>query len=155
MTIRTGVKEDLPQVLQLIKELAAYEKEPDAVDTTVEQLEQDGFGPDSVFSFLVADTGDKVVGMALYYWSYSTWKGKCMYLEDLVVTKAYRQQGVGRQLFGQLIRIARENDAHRLSWQVLDWNESAIKFYETLNARFDADWINCKLTREQICEVDG
>lgn len=148
--IRKGTKEDLPQVLELIRELAEYERAPQEVDNSVERMEADGFGPDKVFDFLVADEEGKIRGIALYYWSYSTWKGKCMYLEDLVVTESYRRYGIGQLLFNELIQIAKEKDARRLSWQVLEWNEPAIRFYKKIGADLDPEWINGRLTYEQL-----
>ncbi len=153
MKIRTGIKEDLPRVLDLIKELAAYERAAGEVDNTIERMEKDGFGPDKVFDFLVAEDNNKIVGLALYYWSYSTWKGKCIYLEDLVVTLDYRRKGIGRMLFEQLIQVAKAKDARRLSWQVLEWNEPAIEFYKSTGALLDPEWINAKLTYEQLKEM--
>lgn len=152
MKIRTGTKEDLPQVLALIQELAEYEKAPQEVDNTIERMEADGFGPEKVFDFIVAEENDRIIGLALYYWSYSTWKGKCIYLEDLVVTLDHRRRGIGQLLFKELIRIAREKDARRLSWQVLDWNEPAIEFYKSIGAQLDPEWINGRLTYEQLKE---
>ncbi|AHM61670.1 N-acetyltransferase GCN5 [Flammeovirgaceae bacterium 311] len=154
ITIRTGTREDLPQVLGLIKELAEYERAPQEVDNTVERMEQDGFGPEKVFDFLVAEKEGRIVGLALYYWSYSTWKGKCMYLEDLVVTESQRRFGVGRLLFRELIKIAREKDVRRLSWQVLEWNEPAIQFYKGIGAQLDPEWINGRLTYEQLKHIE-
>ena len=150
MQIRKGTKEDLAQVLDLVKELAEYEKAPQEVDNTLERMEQDGFGPEKVFEFMVAEEEGKIIALALYFWSYSTWKGKCMYLEDLVVTLQHRRRGLGGLLFKELIRIAKEKDARRLSWQVLDWNEPAIEFYKSIGAELDGGWINGKLTYEQL-----
>ena len=153
ITIRTGTREDLPQVLALIKELAEYERAPQEVDNTVERMEQDGFGPEKVFDFLVAEMEGRIVGLGLYYWSYSTWKGKCMYLEDLVVTESHRRYGIGRLLFKELIQIAKEKDVRRLSWQVLEWNEPAIQFYKGIGAQLDPEWINGRLTYEQLKSI--
>jgi GNAT superfamily N-acetyltransferase len=150
MQIRTGTKEDLPQVLNLIKELAEYEKAPQEVDNSVERMEQDGFGPEKVFDFIVAEENGKIIALALYFWSYSTWKGKCIYLEDLVVTLDHRRRGIGQLLFKELIQIAKEKDARRLSWQVLDWNEPAIEFYKSIGAELDPEWINGRFTHEQL-----
>jgi GNAT superfamily N-acetyltransferase len=86
----------------------------------------------------------------LYYIKYSTWKGKCIFLEDIIVTEAHRKAGIGKKLFDEVVKVAKEMKAPRMEWQVLEWNEPAIKFYEKLNARFDNEWINCKLTGEQI-----
>lgn len=150
MQIRTGTKEDLPQVLALIKELAEYEKAPQEVDNTIERMEEDGFGPEKVFDFLVAEENGEIHGLALYYYSYSTWKGKCIYLEDLVVTNPQRRRGTGKLLFNRLIEIAREKDVRRLSWQVLEWNTPAIDFYKSIGAQLDPEWINGRLTYEQL-----
>lgn len=152
MEIRIGTKEDLPQVLALIKELAEYEKAPQEVDNTLERMEQDGFGPEKVFDFIVAEEDGKILALALYYWSYSTWKGRCMYLEDLVVTLEHRRRGIGQLLFAELIQIAKQKDARRLSWQVLDWNQPAIDFYNYLGAELDPSWINGRFTYEQLKE---
>ena len=150
VSIRQGTREDLPQVLDLIKELAEYERAPQEVDNTVERMEEDGFGPNKVFDFIVAEANGKIVGIALYFWSYSTWKGKCMYLEDFVVREEYRRTGLGKQIFEELIKIAKVNDARRLSWQVLDWNEPAINFYKKIGANLDPEWLNGRLTYEQL-----
>lgn len=150
MEIRTGTKEDLPQVLALIQELAEYEKAPQEVDNTLDRMEQDGFGPEKVFDFIVAEEEGKIIALALYYWSYSTWKGRCMYLEDLVVTLQHRRRGIGQLLFAELIQIAKQKDARRLSWQVLDWNQPAIDFYKYLGAELDPEWINGRFTYEQL-----
>ncbi len=150
--IRKGKIEDLEQVLELIRELAVYEKAPNEVENTVERMKVDGFGDHPVFEFFVAETpGHKIIGLALYFYSYSTWKGKCVYLEDLVVTESYRRKGVGQLLMDKVINHARAVDARRVAWQVLDWNEPAIKFYRNvLNANLDGEWVNVKLTQEQI-----
>ena len=150
MHIRPGTKKDLPQVLDLIKELAEYERAPQEVDNTIERMEQDGFGPEKVFDFLVVEENEKILGLALYYYSYSTWKGKCIYLEDLVVTQSQRRRGVGRLLFRELMEIAKKKEARRLSWQVLEWNTPAINFYKSIGATLDPEWINGRLTYEQL-----
>jgi GNAT superfamily N-acetyltransferase len=150
ISIRKGVKADLPQVLQLIKELAIYEKAEKEVIVTVNDLEKDGFGPHPLFYFFVAETDHKIVGIALYYIKYSTWKGKCVFLEDLIVTESYRKFGLGKKLFNEVVKVSKELHAERMEWQVLDWNEPAINFYKTYNANFDSEWINCKLIGEQI-----
>lgn len=150
ITIRKGTKKDLPQVLDLIRELAAYEKAPLEVTVTIEEMERDGFGEHPVFGFFVAEDAGKILGISLYYIKYSTWKGKCIFLEDIIVTEQYRKHGIGKQLFDEVVKVAKEMNAKRMEWQVLEWNEPAIKFYEKLNANFDKEWINCKLTEEQI-----
>lgn len=150
MEIRQGQKGDLPAVLRLIKELAIYEKAPDEVTVTLADLERDGFGDRPLFEFLVALQGGRIVGMALYFFSYSTWKGRCIYLEDIVVEASYRRQGIGWRLFGALVVKAAEFGAQRLQWQVLNWNEPAIRFYKKMNATLDDSWLNCKLTHSQM-----
>ncbi|MTI30523.1 GNAT family N-acetyltransferase [Xanthovirga aplysinae] len=150
INIRKGKKEDLPQVLKLIHELAVFEKAPNEVENNVEKMLEDGFGEKPVFEFFVAETDTQIIGTAIYYYSYSTWKGRCLYLEDLVVSESFKRQGIGKLLFNQLISQAKKEKVARLSWQVLDWNEPAINFYKKLNADLDSEWINCKLTREQL-----
>ncbi|MGD1891853.1 MAG: GNAT family N-acetyltransferase [Cyclobacteriaceae bacterium] len=152
ITLRDGRQEDLPQVLQLIKELAEYEREPQEVEITVEELEQDGFGEKPIFGFFVAEDTEQatVVGLALYFYSYSTWKGKCIYLEDLIVTEAYRGQGIGKQLLDRVIQKAKDEDARRVVWQVLDWNTPAIEFYKSLGASLLPEWVTCRLVKDQI-----
>ena len=153
--IRPGTAADLPQVLTLIQELAAFEREPDAVETTLESMQQDGFGERPVFEFFVAEDDQKIVGLALYFYSYSTWKGKCIYLEDLIVTEAYRGRGLGRRLLDRVVTKAKEENAKRVVWQVLDWNTPAIAFYESLGAARLPEWITCRLTEEQILEYEA
>jgi GNAT superfamily N-acetyltransferase len=150
ITIRKGEKKDLPQALDLVKELAEYEKAPLEVTVTVEEMEQDGFGVNPVFGFFVAENENKIVGIALYYIKYSTWKGRCLFLEDIIVTEQFRKYGIGKKLFDEVVKVAKTMKARRMEWQVLEWNEPAIKFYEKLNSNFDKEWINCKLTQEQI-----
>ncbi len=156
--IRPGTADDLPQVLDLIQELATFEREPNAVTTTVKSMQQDGFGERPVFEFFVAEDERQIVGLALYFYSYSTWKGKCIYLEDLIVTEAYRGRGLGRRLLDRVVVKAQEQNAKRVVWQVLDWNTPAIEFYESLGAARLPEWITCRLTEEQIQEyqpIDG
>lgn len=150
ISIRKGDKPDLQHTLSLIKELARYENAPGEVTVTVADMEKDGFGDQPAFNFFVAETDGKIVGIALFYTKYSTWKGKCIFLEDIIVTEAYRKKGIGRLLFDAVVAIAKETKSQRMEWQVLEWNEPAIKFYQKLNANFDKEWINCKLTKEQI-----
>lgn len=148
--IRKGEKKDLPQALDLVKELAVYEKAPLEVTVTVEEMEQDGFGANPIFGFFAAENENKIVGIALYYIKYSTWKGKCLFLEDIIVTERFRKYGIGKKLFDEVVKVAKAMKVRRMEWQVLEWNEPAIKFYEKLNSNFDKEWINCKLTEEQI-----
>lgn len=148
--IRPARSHDMGAVLGLIQELAAYEKAPGEVLMTEEQLRIDGFGKDVLFECIVAESDEQVVGMALYYPKYSTWKGRCLFLEDLVVSSQFRNQGVGELLLKRLVKIARDYGAKKLEWQVLDWNESAIKFYEKFATELDSEWINCKLDELQL-----
>ena len=150
VSIRKGTKSDLPSALSLVKELAMYENAPNEVTVTLSDMEKDGFGNFPAFTFFVAETGGTIVGIALYYTKYSTWKGKCTFLEDIIVTENCRNKGIGKLLFDAVVAVAKEAKSQRLEWQVLEWNEPAIKFYQKLNANFDTEWINCKLTKEQI-----
>tara|TARA_Y100000766_G_C18754554_1_gene530214 strand:+ start:265 stop:735 length:471 start_codon:yes stop_codon:yes gene_type:complete len=148
--IRKGIKSDLPFILDLIKELADYEKALSEVDINLTQLENDGFGNKSVFSFIVAERNNQIVGMALYYTKYSTWKGKCLFLEDLIVREKYRKSGIGSKLFNEVIRTAKSKKMKRVMWQVLDWNQPAINFYKKYNAHIDNKWLDGKLIQTQI-----
>jgi GNAT superfamily N-acetyltransferase len=150
IVVRKGIKADLPDVLGLVKELAIYEKAPLEVTVTIADMERDGFGENAIFKFFVAEVGGKIAGISLYYIKYSTWKGKCVFLEDIIVNEPFRKFGIGKKLFDEVVKVAKEMKVERLEWQVLEWNEPAIKFYEKLNSNFDSEWVNCKLTGEQI-----
>jgi ribosomal protein S18 acetylase RimI-like enzyme len=143
MNIRKAVKGDCPAMLELVRELALYEKAPDEVTVDPQHFEESGFGQNPVWWAFVAETDAKeVVGFALYYIRYSTWKGQVMYLEDILVTASMRGQGIGHQLVDQLIVEAKEKGFKRIVWQVLEWNEPAINFYRKYNAKFDPEWVN-------------
>jgi GNAT superfamily N-acetyltransferase len=148
--IRKGVEADLNQVLGLVKELAIYEKAPNEVEVTLAEMHNWGFGNDKVFEFFVAEHDAKIIGIALYYYKYSTWKGKCLFLEDIIVTEAYRRYGLGSKLFNEVALVAKQQQVRRMEWQVLDWNEPAINFYKKYNAHLDGEWINGKLTHQQL-----
>ncbi|WP_439880642.1 GNAT family N-acetyltransferase [Pontibacter sp. MBLB2868] len=148
--IRKGIIDDLPQVLGLIQELAVYERAPEEVTNTLEEMQRDGFGENPIFKFFVAESEEGIVGIALYYTAYSTWKGKTIYLEDLVVTERLRRGGIGKKLFNAVAQEAKETGAKRFRWQVLDWNEPAIAFYNAIGAELDGQWINCTMTEQQI-----
>lgn len=157
INIRIGTEADLPNILNLIKELATYEKAPDEVEVTLAEMQNWGFGKDKIFDFFVAEdhgaeqsTPHGIVGLALYYYKYSTWKGKCMFLEDIIVTESQRGKGIGKLLFDEIVKVAKQQKVRRLEWQVLEWNTPAIKFYEKYNSTLDAEWINCKLTDQQL-----
>lgn len=148
--IRQGKKEDLPRVLELIKELATFERALHEVTNTLGHLEQDGFGQHPVYGFFVAETGENIIGLSLYYWRYSTWKGKRLYLEDIIVTESERGKGAGKLLFDRTMRKALEENCTGMMWQVLDWNEPAINFYKKYGSKLDGEWVNCSLETDQI-----
>ena len=143
--IRRAVKDDCPRLLELIQELATYERAPGEVTVTLDHFIESGFGTQPVWWAFVAEVDERVVGFALYYIRYSTWKGQAMYLEDILITNEMRGKGIGKLLFDQLIEEARHKKFNRIIWQVLDWNEPAINFYKKYNADFDASWINCSI----------
>jgi len=150
LEIRPGTKSDMPSVMGLIKALALYEKAPEEVETTVDRLVEDGFGENPAFETLVAVYENDVIGFALYYTGYSTWKGKTLYLEDFLISEAYRGRGFGKVLFEAIIQTAKERDLQRMDWQVLDWNQPAIKFYERYNAELDGEWINGRFYKKDL-----
>ena len=145
MIIRPGKKSDIPQVFELIKELAEYEKALDKVSNTVEKLEEDGFGPKPVYDLFVAEIENSIIGIALTYYRFSTWRGKVMYLEDLIVKEHMRRKGIGKKLFDMILDHAKVTSCVGLSLQVLDWNDLGINFYKKYNMEFDDEWINCYL----------
>lgn len=149
MNIRRGTKNDMQAVLDLIRELAIFEKEPDAVVVTVADLERDGFGENPLFYTFVAevdnDSNDseqakQIVGMALYYYRYSTWKGRTIHLEDLIVKEKMRGSGIGLALYTKIIEQGKADNVRRIEWNVLDWNTPAIEFYKKSGAKILADW---------------
>ncbi len=143
--IRKGTKDDLPRLFELIVELAVYENGEKEVTNTAQRMEQDGFGEDPIFEFIVAEEESSIIGASIYYYRYSTWKGKRMYLEDLIVTESKRGVGAGKLLFEETIKIGKETNCTGMMWQVLDWNEPAINFYKKYDAHLDEEWINCNL----------
>ena len=145
INIRRAVKEDCPRLLELIQELAVYEKAPDEVTVTLEHFEASGFGEKPIWWAFVAEENGIVTGFALYYIRYSTWKGQRMYLEDILVTEKSRGKGLGKLLMDRLIEEAKEKRFNAIVWQVLEWNEPAINFYKKYNADFDPEWINCSI----------
>lgn len=152
-SIRQGNPQDIPELLAMIKELARFENAEDEVVITEENLLKDGFGTQPKFHLLVAEVDNETVGVALYYNRYSTWKGPTLYLEDLIVKEKYRGNGFGTALLLKLTAIAKESHSARLEWQVLDWNEKAIAFYEKMGAVIDKEWYNCKFTQEQLASL--
>ena len=150
INIRRGTPQDIPGTLKLVKELAEYEKAPLEVEVTINEMTAWGFGEDKQFDFFVALDNETIVGIAIYYFKYSTWKGKCLFLEDIVITESYRRQKIGKRLFDEVIKVAKETKVRRMEWQVLDWNTPAIEFYKKYFAILDGEWVNCKLTNYQL-----
>lgn len=152
--IRKAEKKDVPEMFRLINELALYEKAPQEVKLTLEELENDGFGPNPIYTAFVAEGEGKILGMALYYVKYSTWKGRCVFLEDLVVSQQYRRFGVGAKLFDAVVKAAKEMGVRKMDWQILDWNEPAINFYKKYNTVFSDEWLNGSLYEKQLKEIN-
>ena len=138
--IRKATKNDMPSVLELIQELATFEKEPDAVVVTVDDLVRDGFSENPLFQCFVAEVDNEIIGMALYYYRYSTWKGKTIHLEDLIVKESKRGTGAGFALYKEIIKQGKAENVRRIEWNVLDWNTPAIDFYEKSGAKVLGDW---------------
>jgi GNAT superfamily N-acetyltransferase len=150
MKIRKGLKEDMQAVLGLIQELAAFEKEPDAVLITAEDLVRDGFGSNPLFHVFVAEVAREIVGIALYYYRYSTWKGKTIHLEDLIVKECMRGTGLGYALYSEIIKEGKKEQVRRIEWAVLDWNTTAIDFYEKSGAKVFDEWRVAQMDEEGI-----
>ncbi|MES2425883.1 MAG: GNAT family N-acetyltransferase [Bacteroidota bacterium] len=148
--LRVAVKEDCIRLLELVNELALYEKAPQEVTVTLADFEAAGFGDKPVWKAFVAEIDGLVVGFALYYIRFSTWKGCRMYLEDFIVTEPMRGRGIGKLLFDRLIIEAKEMGFAGMVWQVLDWNEPAINFYAKYNSAIEAGWLNASLSKEQL-----
>lgn len=142
INIRKGTSKDIESLYAMIKELADYEKAPEEVIVTPEILQKDAFGDQKLFEFLVAEINGEIMGIALYYYAYSTWKGKFLYLEDLVVKEAARHSGIGSALFLALKKKCEAEGLKRMAWQVLDWNEPALRFYEKHDAEISSEWLN-------------
>ena len=144
--IRPAVEADGVRMLELIRELAVVEKAPDEVTVSMEEFLDAGFGKNPIWGAFVAEVDEKIVGISLYYIRYSTWKGRRLYLEDLIVTESMRGYGIGKQLFEETLNLGKSQGYHGMVWQVLDWNEPAIQFYKKYKADFDAAWINVSIT---------
>lgn len=140
MIIRNAIKEDMPKVLELIMELAVFEKEPDAVVVTATDLVRDGFGDHPLFYTFVAEVNSEIIGIALYYYRYSTWKGKTIHLEDLIVRENQRGTGAGTALYHAVINQGKKDNVRRIEWNVLDWNTPAVDFYKKSGAKVLEDW---------------
>lgn len=149
-TIRNAEVEDMPNVMGLIRALADYEKAPKEVTNSVDQLIKDGFGEDKIFDCLVALVKGEIVGFALYFTGYSTWKGRTLSLEDFLVKDVFRGNGIGKLLFEEVLKVAKRRKVKRMDWQVLDWNEPAIHFYKKYGATLDGAWLNGRFFEEDI-----
>ena len=150
ITLRIAKKEDCPRLMELVNELALFEKAPQEVTVSMQEFEDAGFGNNPVWKAFVAEDAGVIIGFALYYVRYSTWKGCRLYLEDLLVTEDYRGKGVGKLLFDQVIKETCELGFSGMVWQVLDWNEPAIKFYNKYGANIESGWLNAALSKEQL-----
>jgi GNAT superfamily N-acetyltransferase len=154
INLRIAKKEDCPHLLDLVHELALFERAPLEVTVTLQEFENAGFGSKPVWKAFVAEADGLIVGFALYYIRYSTWKGCRMYLEDLIVTESWRGKGVGRLLFDRLIEEARELGLNGMTWQVLDWNDPAINFYKKYEANVESGWLNASLSKDQVLKAE-
>jgi len=148
--IRDARPDDIPQVYALIMELAIFEKAPDEVELTDDQLLEDSFGENPILEIIVAEKEDLILGAAMFYEKYSTWKGRAVHLEDFVVKESERRKGIGAMLFEEVMRIAKERNYSRMDWQVLDWNETAIAFYKKYGANLTTEWVDGRFTREEL-----
>lgn len=142
VTVRRSERKDCKRLLELVHELAVYEKAPDEVTVSLQHFEESGFGQNPVWWAFVAEADGYIIGFALYYIRYSTWKGQRMYLEDIIVTESWRGKGIGSMLFAALQQEAKQKQFNAICWQVLEWNEPAIHFYRKYNASFDGEWLN-------------
>jgi GNAT superfamily N-acetyltransferase len=143
--IREALAADVPAMMLLVKELAEYENAPNEVSNTEAQMLKDGFGDNPIFGGFVAEKDGEIIGLSIYYYRYSTWKGRRMYLEDLVVSEAMRGLGTGKKLFEATIAKGKEEGCTGMMWQVLDWNKPSIEFYKKYGTKFDEEWLNCHL----------
>lgn len=150
MIIRKGTTTDVNEMLRLITELAIFEREPSAVVISTDDLKRDGFGENPLFYTFIAEIDNQIVGMALYYNRYSTWKGKTIHLEDLIVSEPARGKGVGMALYKEIIKEGKAQNVRRIEWNVLDWNKPAIDFYEKTGATVLKDWCNVQINSDAI-----
>ena len=150
INIREARKEDCSRLLELVQELADYERAPDEVTVTLPEFEEAGFGTKPVWKAFVAEVEGKIEGFALYYIRFSTWKGSRLFLEDFYLTEHMRGKGIGKMLFETIIYEAKEKGFNGISWQVLDWNEPAINFYNKYQSGYEAGWLNASLSKEQL-----
>lgn len=150
MIIRKGTPQDMPVVLALITELAIFEKEPDAVEISTDDLVRDGFSENPLFYTFVAEVNNEIIGVALYYYRFSTWKGKTIHLEDLIVNESSRGTGAGYALYSEIIKQGKKDNVRRIEWNVLDWNTPAIEFYEKSGAKVLIDWRVAQMDEDGI-----
>jgi GNAT superfamily N-acetyltransferase len=156
LLLRDAVPTDVPEILALIRDLAIYEKEPDAAIATEADLLRDGFGPEPYFRCIMAEMDGHVAGFALYFFQYSTWEGRpALYLEDLFVREPFRKRGIGVALFRRLAQIAVERHCTRFQWECLDWNQPALDFYDSVGARVLPEWLNLRVTGEALAALAG
>jgi len=152
ISLRVAQKEDCPRLMELVKELAIFEKLPEEVTVSLQEFEDSGFGIKPVWKAFVAEDNGAIIGFALYYVRFSTWKGRRVYLEDFIVTEEYRGKGIGKLLFEQIIKETNELGYSGMVWQVLDWNEPAIGFYKKYEATIEEGWLNASLSAEQAAK---
>ncbi|WP_443939579.1 GNAT family N-acetyltransferase [Pedobacter sp. MW01-1-1] len=150
LTIRTAIDSDCPRILELINELAVYERAPEEVTVTLDEFVDAGFGNQPVWKAYVAQVDAQIVGFALFYTRYSTWKGCRLYLEDFIVTEEFRGKGIGKILFEKVIEESKNAPYNGMVWQVLDWNDPAINFYNKYQASLEAGWLNAALSKDQV-----
>ena len=151
-SIRFAEEKDMQSVLDLITELAVFEKEPEAVDISVDDLVKDGFSENPKFKIFVAEQESKIIGIALFYERYSTWKGRTIHLEDLIVTKTKQKIGAGKALYTAVLKYAYDNNYNRVAWEVIDWNTNAIDFYKSTGATYLSDWSVVQMNKEKLAE---
>lgn len=155
INIRTAKKEDCARLLELVNELAVYERAPQEVTVTLEEFIDAGFGEHKVWDAFIAEENGFIAGFAIYYTRYSTWKGRRLYLEDFIVTEAYRGKGIGKLLFEAVIKDAHEKNFNGMTWQVLDWNQPAINFYNKYDAQLEPGWLNVSFSKEKVAGLQN
>jgi len=151
-SIRLGEQADMQSVLDLITELAIFEKEPDAVEITLQDLINNGFSENPKFKVYIAEQDKQIIGIALFYERFSTWKGKTIHLEDLIVTKSKRKLGIGKALYSRVLKYAFDNGYNRVAWEVIDWNTNAINFYKSTGANYLNDWSVVQMNKENLAK---
>lgn len=153
ITVRKAEPKDFEVIYSLIHELAVFEQAPDEPSNPLKRFIEEGTCKNPRFHIIVAEQNNDIAGMALYYFGYSSWKGSMLYLDDLIVRENYRRQGIGKLLMDELIKIAKEEKINQLRWHVLDWNESAIRFYKKYPVSFDSTWVTVKIEKDALAEI--